>query len=97
MQVIIDSPGIKLSEHLQQLIQSKTTHLARLNERIITCKAVLKREKNCNNQDSFMEVRLTLPGKILFAREQSETFEIALDRVIDDLESQLHRYKSKMG
>lgn len=94
MQIIIDSPRLTLSEHLHELIQSKMTHLSRMNSSIVRCQMVVKRVKNDHKEDSFIEARLMLPRKVMFASEQASSLEIALDRLVDDLRSQLSHYKS---
>ena len=88
MQLIIDSPGIIISKKLQELINTKMRHLAKQNGSIMRCRMVLK-----DGKDSFMEAYLSLPGKIMFASEQADTLEIALDKLVDDLRNQLSHHK----
>ena len=44
----------------------------------------------------FVEAKMEVPKEILFASEKDETFEMALDKVIHDLEHQLRRYKEEL-
>ena len=94
MQIIIDSPRLTISKTLHDLIHSKMTRLASMNSSIIRCKMVLKKVKNDHKENSFIEARLSLPGKIMFASEQAETLETALDELIDDFRNQLYHYKN---
>lgn len=93
MQIIIDSPGITISTHLQELINGKMKHLAKMNGNIMKCRMVLREGNNDHNTGSFMEAQLTLPGKIMFASERAATLEIALDKLVDDLRSQISHHK----
>jgi ribosome-associated translation inhibitor RaiA len=43
-----------------------------------------------------MEAKMEVPGRLLFASDKDETFEMALDKVIHDLEHQLRRYKEEL-
>ncbi|HEY0678482.1 MAG TPA: ribosome-associated translation inhibitor RaiA [Chitinophagaceae bacterium] len=95
MQVIIESPRMVLSDKLQELINEKMNHIGKMSDRITKCVVVLRKEKNDQDKDSFIEVQLALPQKSIFASERAGTFEVALDMVVNDLGSQLRKYKTE--
>ena len=93
MNIAISSPHLKISETLEHQIKTKFTNLSKMNERMISCNILLKKEENSKQQKYMMEAKLNAPGKSLFAAERAETFEIALDKLIDDIKHQLRRHK----
>jgi ribosomal subunit interface protein len=93
MQVIIQSPHLRVSDELEQLIQSKARHLKKLHDRITKCLILVKTEKDDHKKKFCIEAELRIPVKTLFARESAESFELALHKVMHHLESQLRRYK----
>ena len=95
MHLQIESPHFKPGEKLTSLIQSKFEHLGKRYDRITHCGVVLKREKS-DTQKSFIEAKMEVPQGLLFASDKGETFEMALDKVIHDLEHQLRRYKEEL-
>jgi ribosomal subunit interface protein len=95
MQLTIESPGLKIDDKLEILIQSKFDDLEKLYGRITNSLVVLRKENDDRKKYFQLEAQLSVPKKILFANDKAETFEIALHKVIDDLEHQLHRYKEE--
>jgi ribosomal subunit interface protein len=96
MQLQIESPHFKPGEELNNLIQRKFEHLGKRYERINHCEVLLRKENSDTERNSFMEAKMEVPGRLLFASDKDETFEMALDKVIHDLEHQLRRYKEEL-
>ena len=94
MQVIIQSPRLRIKEDLNELIRMKVNHLERINNAITKCEVLLKKENDDRKKECCIEILLKLPRKKLFARETGENFQVALPKVVDALESQLRRIKS---
>jgi len=65
-------------------------------DRIVSCDVLLKKEENDKQQKYIVEAQLNVPGKSLFAIERAETFEIALDKLNDDVIHQLGRYREHL-
>jgi putative sigma-54 modulation protein len=95
MKITVESPRIRLSEKLQKQIENKFSHLEKLSDRIVNCDVILKKEKNNKQKNFTVEARLLVPKELLFATEKAETFEIALDKVVDDMQQQLRRWKEE--
>lgn len=95
MQLIIESPRVQVNESLEELIRAKTGRLERVYNRITKCVIVLKKEKNDQDQWYCIETILSVPQKQLFAIERADSFEAALQKVMDELQRQLHRYKTE--
>ena len=95
MEVIIQSPRLRIREELNHLIQDKVDHLKRLNTRITSCSVLLKKENGHDKKNYCIEIQLQVSRKRLFAEESAESFEAALHKVVDDLASQLRRIKTQ--
>jgi putative sigma-54 modulation protein len=96
MQLQIESPHIEPGKKLTDLIRSKFEHLSKRYDRINHCDVVLRKQKS-DKQDFFLvEAKLEVPRSILFASDKAESFEIALEKVINELEHQLNRHKDEI-
>lgn len=97
MQLQIESPHIEAGKKITNLIRSKFEHLGKRYDRINRCDVVLRKGKNDKQKYFFIEAKMEVPRKILFANDKAETFEMALDKVINDLEHQLERHKEEIN
>lgn len=95
MELTIESPGVQTNDKLESLIRSKFDDLEKIYGRITNCLVVLRKENDDRKKYFHVEAQLAAPQKTLFANDKAETFEIALHKVIGDLEHQLHRYKEE--
>ena len=78
------------------LINNKIAHLEKRYDRITHCNVMLRREKDNVQKNAFVEVKIEVPKGMIFASVKDETFELALDKVVQDLEHQLKRHKEEM-
>lgn len=95
MQFDIQSTQFAADEALLKLTTEKLSKLEQFYDRIEMCQVILNKEKNDQNKNFFVEVRLAVPQEDLFAKEQAESFGIALDGVYNDLRKQLIKHKEK--
>lgn len=96
MQVQVQSTRFTADEDLISLLEKKLSKLNKLFDRIGKCSVALKLEKNAVKDKCVIEARLAVPGNDLFAREGAETFEKAVDPLVNELKQQLLKYKEKM-
>ena len=96
MNIIIESPHIESNQVPESLIRRKILHLDKFYNRIEYCKVVLQKEKSDVQDGFFIEAIVKVPSNLLFSSDTSGSFEVTLDKVIHDLEVQLHRYKEKL-
>jgi putative sigma-54 modulation protein len=78
-------------------IQEKFDRLEKVFDRILQSHIVLKKAKEDKQNYFVVEARLVVPGNDLFAREKAESFEIAAEKVVLDLESQIKKHKAKLN
>lgn len=95
MDILIQSPRIKLSNRIERIIFGKFERFEEVSDRIIRCDVVLKKDKSASDNDFVVEARLVIPGNDLFAKEAGPKFEIAAEDVCLNLERQLRKWKSK--
>ena len=96
MQLQIESPHIEAGKKITSLIRRKFEHLGKRYDRINHCDVVLRKGKSDKQKYFTIEAKMEVPRKILFASDEAESFEIALDKVIHDLEHQLNRHKEEI-
>ena len=65
-------------------------------DRIVDGEVILKVEKEDKRENKFVELKLNIPGKQLFAKEHSKSFEAAVDSGVEALRRQLKKSKEKM-
>src|SRR5215213_10317824 len=95
MTLIIESPGFGASNNLQHLVKQKSEHLDRICDRITRCLVIFRQEHHDCNQDCISEAKVSVPGKVLFASDRGETFEIAFQKVMTGIDHQLRKYKEE--
>jgi putative sigma-54 modulation protein len=62
----------------------------------VTSEVFLRLDKAQDKSNKIAEVRILLPGKELFAKKQSKTFEEATDLAVEALRRQVRKYKGKL-
>jgi putative sigma-54 modulation protein len=76
-------------------IQKKVNKLETFHDRIVNGEVILKIDKDEEKENKVIEIKLFIPGNMLFAKEQSKTFEAAADVVVESMKRQLKKYKEK--
>ena len=96
MTVYTESVQFKADEKLLHFIEEKLSKMDQFFDRIIDARVVLKLENSGQIKDKIAEVRLSVPGNILFASSTSKTFEAAVDEAAQAVKRQLVKYKERM-
>lgn len=81
---------------LIDFINNRVSKLNLFFDHIVTSEVFLRLDKAQDKSNKIAEVRLLLPGKELFAKKQSRTFEEATDLAVEALRRQVRKYKGKM-
>lgn len=87
-------------QKLLDYVKKKADKLETFYDRIIDGEVVMRLEKShLNRKDIFgnksMELKINIPGQQLFMKESSNTFEAAIDLVIERMSRQLKKQKEK--
>ncbi|MBS1977068.1 MAG: ribosome-associated translation inhibitor RaiA [Bacteroidetes bacterium] len=81
----------KLIEFVEQRIGKLQTFYDRMTDG-----EVFLRLNNEGVNNKTVEIRINVPGKQLFAKEQAKSFEAAADLATEALENQLKKFKTKL-
>lgn len=82
----------KLIDFIQQRVDKLETFYDRLVEG-----EVFLRLNNEGIENKTVEIKLLVPGKKLFAKEQARSFEAAADMATEALRNQLKKFKTRIG
>jgi putative sigma-54 modulation protein len=93
MEAQIQSLHFKATAELQEFIQLKIGKLYRFTDRIISCDVFLKLDNSTTHENKVCELRLSVPGRAMFAERQCKSFEEAAVGCIDALYEQLMKWK----
>ena len=96
MNIRINSIHFDASEDLKRLIEKKTSKLEKYYDGILTCEVYLKVVKPETNENKHVEIKIYVPNQELFAEKTADSFEIAIDEVLEALTRQVKKYKEKI-
>ncbi len=80
---------------LIDFIQRKADKLDTYYDRVIDGEVFMKVDKHEKNANKIVEIKLNVPGKQLFAKNQNDTFEAAADDAVEGLRRQIKKFKEK--
>ena len=95
MKVKVNAIHFAADQKLEDFIQKKVDKLVAYNDSIIEGEVFLRLDKTDSDDNKVTEMKLRVPGKELFAKKQSKSFEQATDEVVEALRRQLKKYKEK--
>ena len=95
MKIKVQSIHFDADKKLLDFIQEKVNKLTHFYDDIIDGEVFLRLEKPAIVANKIMEIKLNIPGKILFAKEQCQTFEEATDLALEAVTSQIKKHKEK--
>ncbi len=95
MKVNIQSIHFDADQKLLDLITKKVEKIYTLYEGIDNIMVYLRLEKDEHKENKTVEIKLNAGGKDIFAKENSNTFENAIDLVIDKIKAQVKKQKEK--
>lgn len=81
---------------LIDFIQKKADKLDTFYDQIIDGEVFMRIDKNDNKANKIVEIKINVPGKQFFAKNQSDSFEAAADEAVEGLRRQIKKYKEKV-
>lgn len=94
MKVSTQALHFKADSKLITFVEKKLAKLERFFGGIIDANVVLKLENNTGKiKGKVTEVKMILPGCVLYVKETSQTFESSVDGAVFALSNQLSKYK----
>lgn len=95
MEINIQSVKFTADRKLLTLIENKVQKFDRFNPDIIKAEVILKLDKDADEGNKVITIRLSIPSHELVAERRSKTFEEAIDLVADSMRNQLEKIKDK--
>jgi putative sigma-54 modulation protein len=95
MKITVQSIHFTADKGLLEFIQKKADKLDTFYDNIINGEVYLKLEKVEDEANKIAEIKLQLPGNLIFAKEQCKTFEEATDLAIESLRKQIGKHKKR--
>lgn len=95
MRVHTQALHFSADQKLLQFIEARLQKLELFFDRIITAEVTLKLENSGQIKDKIAEIRLKIPGGVLFVKDSQKTFEASVDSATEALKRQLIRFKER--
>lgn len=95
MKVQTQSVHFSADAKLLEFLQAKLEKLEQFFDRIIDATVTFKLENSGQIRDKIVEIKLAIPGGVLFVKETSKTFEASIDSAAQALKRQLIKYKER--
>ena len=96
MKIHTESNHFQADEKLLEFIDRKLSKLDTFFDKIIDARVNLKLENSGQVKDKIVEIRVSVPGEVLIAKETDKTFESAVDKLVSVLKRQLIKYKDRL-
>ncbi len=93
MEMKILATNFKASEKLEAYIEKKVAKLEKIEDSMMSVDVILKVVKFESSENKEAEIKINVPGASFFASKTCDTFEEAVDKVVDALEKQLKKHK----
>src|SRR6056297_885400 len=95
MQVNVHSIQFKADSKLIDFIELRLEKLEQFHDKMIGAEVFLKLDKNNQAGNKIAEIKINVPGKDLFAKRQTTSFEESVDSVVEALRRQIKKVKGK--
>ena len=96
MKVKVSSLHFTADQKLIDFTNEKVGKLETFYDKIIDGSVVFMVDKGSDRENKLAEIKLNIPGKELFAKKTSESFEKSVDQAVEALRRQLKKYKEKL-
>ena len=94
MRLQVHSIHFDADQKLIDFIEQRISKLKTFYDRLLDGEVFL-RINNEGIENKTVEIKLTVPGRQLFAKEQARTFEAAADMATEALRNQLKKFKTR--
>ena len=96
MKLQMHSIHFDADQKLINFIQKKADKLDTYYDQIIDGEVFMRLDKNNKSENKIVELKLNVPGKQLFAKNQIDSFEAAADEAVEGLRRQIKKHKEKV-
>jgi putative sigma-54 modulation protein len=96
MKIRVQSVHFTADQKLLDFIQKKADKTDTFFDKIVSAEVILKLDKSSEDmKNKVLEVKVMIPGMVLFAKENCKSFEEAADYAFESIQKQLQKYKGK--
>jgi putative sigma-54 modulation protein len=95
MDINVHSLHIDADRKLLDFVNVKVNKLSQVFDNIIASEVFLRLDNSSDAKNKVAEIKLSIPGKELFAKKQCESFEEAADLACEALRKQVKKHKEK--
>ncbi len=95
MKIRVQSIHFNADKKLLEFIQKKVDKLDQFYDQIIGGEVYLRLENVEDEENKISEIKLMVPGGVMFAKEQCKSFEEATDLALESLKKQITKHKDK--
>ena len=95
MKVHTHSVHFSVDAKLKSFIEKKLNKLDQFFDRIVSSNVTLKLENSGQIKDKIVEIRINIPGAVLYVKETNKSFEAAIDSAISSLKRQVVKHKER--
>jgi len=97
MKIHTESVHFTADQKLLEFIEKKMNKLETFYDKILNINVILKLENSGQVRDKVAEVKLQVPGDIIFCKQSDKTFESAIDHVAECLKKGVIKHKEKLA
>lgn len=98
VKVKVHSIHFDADQKLLDFIDKKLQKIQKIEPHVIDIQVFLKLDAgNGGYHEKIAEIKVNLPGKIIFSKEQAESFEISVEGALDNTLTQIKKYKEKLA
>ena len=96
MDIKVQAVNFTADSGLVEFTEERLGKLEQFFDQIISSEVFLKVDKADSKGNKDVEIRISIPGKDLFASKQCDSFEEAIDETVDALRRQVIKHKEKL-
>lgn len=97
MDVKVHAVHFSADKKLIDFIEEKIGKLTLFNDHIVSAEVFLRLDNTTDHENKVGEIKILLPGKELFAKKQSKSFEESIEMSIEALRKQVIKEKEKVS
>ena len=97
MNVEIQSVRFDADQRLIDFVNAKMAKLERFAEEATSAEVIMKVDKDHENGNKVVTLKLEVPGADLVAETRSKTFEEAVDEAVEAIKKQHERHKERFN
>ncbi len=96
MDIKVKAVHFDADKKLVEFVNEKVNKLDQFFDNIVSSEVHLKLGSSAENENKIAEIKILVPGKELFAKKNSKSFEEATDLCVDALKRQVQKHKEKL-